>query len=91
MPLRADPSEARRFLDEHPDILTVELLIPDLNGVLRGKRIERDALMKVYEDGICLPGSLFGSDITFAIGKEATAPGQISIEALRKAMEVIYE
>jgi len=38
-----------------------------------------------------LAGSLFGSDLTFAIGKEASAPGQIPIGALRQAMKVLYE
>ena len=38
-----------------------------------------------------LAGGLFGSDLTFAIGKEASAPGQIPIEALRRAMKVLYE
>ena len=38
-----------------------------------------------------LAGGLFGSDITFAIGKEASAPGQIPIGALRQAMAVLYE
>lgn len=33
---------------------------------------------------------LFGSDITFALGKEASSPGQIPIEELRKAMATIY-
>ena len=33
---------------------------------------------------------LFGSDITFAIGKRASSPGQISIADLRQAMAVIY-
>jgi 3-dehydroquinate dehydratase-1 len=37
-----------------------------------------------------LAGGLFGSDITFAIGKEASAPGQIPIGALRQAMAVLY-
>lgn len=35
-------------------------------------------------------GGLFGSDLTFAIGKEASAPGQIPIGALRQAMSVLY-
>ncbi|MCG6910116.1 MAG: type I 3-dehydroquinate dehydratase [Deltaproteobacteria bacterium] len=35
-------------------------------------------------------GGLFGSDITFAVGKESSAPGQIPIEDLRKAMAVLY-
>ena len=66
MPVPTDSGDARRFLEEHPDIRTIELLIPDLNGVLRGKRIERDALLGTYRDGICLPGSLFGADISGA-------------------------
>ena len=61
---KADLSEPREFLDTHPDVRSIELLIPDLNGVLRGKRVERQALLKIYEDGLCLPGSLFGADIS---------------------------
>ena len=38
-----------------------------------------------------LAGGLFGSDITFAIGKQASAPGQIAIGALRKAMGALYD
>ena len=38
-----------------------------------------------------LAGGLFGADITFAIGKEASAPGQIPIDDLRKAMSVLYK
>ena len=35
----------------------VDLSLPDMNGLLRGKRITRDALDKVYADGVCLPMS----------------------------------
>ena len=35
-------------------------------------------------------GGLFGSDLTFAVGKEASAPGQIPITDLRQAMSVLY-
>lgn len=38
-----------------------------------------------------IAGGLFGSDITFAMGKATTAPGQIHIERLRSAMGTIYE
>ena len=38
-----------------------------------------------------LIGGLFGSDITFAAGKKASAPGQIPIEKLRQAMSVLYK
>lgn len=36
-------------------------------------------------------GGLFGSDITFALGQDASAPGQIPIDRLRQAMEVVYQ
>lgn len=42
----------------------VDLLLPDMNGLLRGKRITRDALDKVFQDGVCLPMSLIATDIT---------------------------
>jgi 3-dehydroquinate dehydratase-1 len=38
-----------------------------------------------------LAGGLFGADITFAIGKNASAPGQIPIGELRQAMAVLYD
>ena len=37
-----------------------------------------------------LAGGLFGADITFAIGKTSSAPGQIPIGGLRQAMAVLY-
>ncbi len=37
-----------------------------------------------------IAGGLFGSDITFAMGEDASAPGQIPIQRLRQAMEVVY-
>jgi len=36
-------------------------------------------------------GGLFGSDITFAIGQAASAPGQIPIGDLRQAMAPLYD
>ncbi len=56
-------NEANAFLKEHPEVLYVDLLIADMNGVVRGKRIERTSLHKVYEKGINLPASLFALDI----------------------------
>ena len=34
-------NEANAFLKDHPEVLYVDLLIADMNGVVRGKRIER--------------------------------------------------
>lgn len=42
----------------------IDLLLPDMNGLLRGKRVTRDALEKVYANGVCLPMSLIATDIT---------------------------
>ena len=51
-------------LAQIPDCEQIDLLLPDMNGLLRGKRITRDALDKVYRDGVCLPMSLIATDIT---------------------------
>jgi 3-dehydroquinate dehydratase-1 len=37
-----------------------------------------------------IAGGLFGSDITFAVGMESSAPGQLPIAELKQAMGVIY-
>ena len=44
--------EAEAFLAAHPDLVGVDLLLPDQHGVLRGKRIPAHELLKVYEQGI---------------------------------------
>lgn len=55
--------EALNFLERHPDIDSIDVLISDLNGVIRGKRIPREKLPSVYTDGIYLPASVFALDI----------------------------
>ena len=45
-------NEANTFLKDHPEIQYVDLLITDMNGIVRGKRVERASLHKVYEKGI---------------------------------------
>ena len=52
------------MLEQMPRCEMIDLLLPDLNGLLRGKRITRDALEKVYANGVCLPMSLIATDIT---------------------------
>jgi glutamine synthetase len=63
MPARLSP-EDRLAMDQIRDCELVDLILPDMNGLLRGKRITRDALEKVYESGVCLPMSLIATDIT---------------------------
>lgn len=64
MPAPVDILEAEKFLNEFPEIESIDLLIPDTNGIFRGKRIGRQDLIKVYQDGIYFPGSTFALDIT---------------------------
>jgi len=47
-PLR---TELRRLLRQHPDIATMELLVPDLLGIFRGKRIRSTSFEKTCDDG----------------------------------------
>jgi glutamine synthetase len=54
--------EARIFLDAHPGVAWIDILIFDLNGIARGKRIRRDDLMGVAKSGLMMPGSVFIMD-----------------------------
>lgn len=56
-------SEAEQFLLLNPNINFVDLLITDLNGIVRGKRIEASILNKIYQQGVNLPISIFSMDI----------------------------
>lgn len=58
-----DSADAERFLQAHPDLQFVDLLIPDMNGIVRGKRVDPSALMKVFDRGIALPASIFALNI----------------------------
>lgn len=66
---RANRDEAESFLRDNPDIEYIDLLIADLNGIYRGKRVYPEALAHVYDDGICLAKSLFASDVTGATSR----------------------
>jgi len=65
-------SAGEKFLLENPDIESVDLLLSDVNGVMRGKWAPAEALKKVNSPGINLPMSLFGLDIW---GREVEATG----------------
>lgn len=49
--------EIARLLECQPDLRALEILLPDLNGVLRGKRVTREELESVYREGLNLPAS----------------------------------
>jgi glutamine synthetase len=54
---------ARAYLDAHPETRAIDLLISDMNGIVRGKRIGPDELDKVLKDGLRLVGSVFALDV----------------------------
>ncbi|MDO2949642.1 glutamine synthetase family protein [Aeromonas simiae] len=54
--------EAIRFFEHHPDLQYMDMLLPDLNGILRGKRIPIGSLEKL-EKGCYFPVSVFALDI----------------------------
>lgn len=64
MPSPTLPAADAAVLAAHPEWEQIDLILCDLNGLLRGKRVTRAALPKVYEQGVCLPMSLIGTDIT---------------------------
>ena len=56
--------EAHEFLAKNPDVVTIDMLIPDMNGVLRGKQINREYLPRLYTEGVRMPGSNYLLDWT---------------------------
>nr|WP_277972384.1 glutamine synthetase family protein [Pantoea agglomerans] len=54
--------EVKTWLERHPDTQYVDILLNDLNGVFRGKRIPVSALPKL-EKGCYFPASVFAMDI----------------------------
>jgi glutamine synthetase len=56
-------SSLERFLARHPDVRFFDAYVNDLNGVERGKRIDRAGMATVFERGMPLPGSMFALDI----------------------------
>jgi len=61
--LRDELSNAEAFLAARPAVRVVDLLLPDLCGVLRGKRVDKSDLAGVYQRGMFLPGSMFALDV----------------------------
>ena len=45
----ANISEAEDFLKNNQNIEEFDLLLPDMNGVLRGKRIKRENIISIYK------------------------------------------
>lgn len=58
-----DKLTIERFIEQHPSVTTLDLILFDMNGVVRGKRVPVSQLNKVLDQGICLPASVFALDI----------------------------
>lgn len=57
----AQANELGEFLEAHPEIEWLDALLPDINGVPRGKRLSAATLRKLYSTGILLPTSIIVS------------------------------
>ena len=57
-------TELKRLLRAHPETDVMELLIPDVTGVLRSKRVRRQDFDKTLKDGFSLPGGAVLLDTT---------------------------
>jgi glutamine synthetase len=64
MPHDAKMAEMEAFLAANPDVEIIELLIPDMCGMLRGKRLTRDSFVKLVTGDVRAPGSIYLLDAT---------------------------
>ena len=59
-----DPSSPlAAFRQQYPQTRFVDVLLADLCGIPRGKRVTIDELTQVYRGGFLLPGSMFALDV----------------------------
>jgi glutamine synthetase len=54
------------FRERCPEVRTVDLILPDLVGIARGKRLAADAFEAALGGGLAFPSSLYGLDATGA-------------------------
>jgi glutamine synthetase len=50
-------SEAKKLLEQYPETEVIELLLPDMNGILRGKQVPAKSLGKLFTKGINIGGA----------------------------------
>jgi len=86
----ADIAKLAVMPKDYADVLT--LLGATLKARTGAVKVPIVTMSMGPEGGVTrVAGGLFGSDLTFAIGKESSAPGQIPIGELRQAMAVLYD
>ena len=70
----AMPEEAEAFLAAHPEIVAVDIVLTDPNGIGRGKIVRRHELLAIYRNGRHLPGSILGLDV---LGEDVEETGLV--------------
>ena len=55
----SEPAELEAYFETHPHTELADVLLPDMNGILRGKQLSRDHISDLYGDGIRLPISSY--------------------------------
>ena len=60
---QATRDELARFLAASPQLRFIDLLLHDLNGVDRGKRVDVGSAAGTFATGLLLPGSMFAIDV----------------------------
>ncbi len=85
----ADIAKLAVMPTDYSDVLTL------LSGTNRARTGGVDIPMVTVSMGVQggvsrLAGGLFGSDITFGVGRESSAPGQMPINDLRTGMALLY-
>jgi len=56
-------SDIKTYLENNPEPQSIDVLIADSNGILRGKQFPGDGLAKLYKSGVNLPVSLMFCDV----------------------------
>jgi serine/threonine protein kinase len=69
MPQFADFEQASAWLRRHDQVRAVDLLLPDLMGIPRGKRVTAKELEGVHRNGLLLPASMFALDVLGGLEK----------------------
>ena len=57
---------AAAFRAAHPEVTAIDMLLCDMCGVLRGKRLAPVALRKLFTGSVVMPGSTFALDVSGA-------------------------
>jgi glutamine synthetase len=57
------PTDLSTFLASHPEVRFIDLLLHDIHGIDRGKRVDVDSASGTFANGLLLPGSMFALDV----------------------------